>query len=303
MKRPALSTALFACHLGLIVFSTVAMLTILNRAPGAWLLQEPNATVMRIAWRFSGPLYVSLGALATLAFLRPRLGARRTALLFLAGAGIALGVELAGTTTGLPFGEYHYSTLLGPRILGLVPAPIPISWFYMLVGCLTIVARLVPAADDATARWRWAALAAALLVAWDFAMDPAMVRTAHWSWGAGQQFHAAGIPDWLADFFTRDRFYGMPLSNWLGWYVTGLVIARVMLVIVPPSIVRSDVATSRFPVLLYLANGIMPIALCLRDGLWWAAALGSIAMLVPATLAVAPLLSAPPHPRALRVQP
>jgi putative membrane protein len=291
MQRSRLSATLFAAHLALIAFSTVAMLTILNRSPGAWLMQEPNATVMRLAWRFSGPLYVTLGALAMLAFLAPRLGARRTTLVFLAGAGIALAAELAGTTTGLPFGEYHYSTLLGPRILGLVPIPIPISWFYMLVGCVTIVARLAPASDDAASRWRWAALAAAVLVAWDFAMDPAMVHTGHWSWGSGQQFHAAGVPSWIADFFTRDRFYGMPLSNWFGWYLTGLAIARVMLAIAPPSVVRSQVATSRFPILLYLANGVMPVALCLRDGLWWGAALGAIAMMLLAGLAIAPRLS------------
>jgi hypothetical protein len=40
--------------------------------------------------------------------------------------------------------------------------------------------------------------------------------------------------------------------------------------------------------MLYLANGVMPVALCLRDDLWWAAALGSVAMLVPAVLALRP---------------
>ena len=95
-----------------------------------------------------------------------------------------------------------------------------------------------------------------------------------------------GLPGWLQWFFTADAFYGMPVSNWLGWFLTATVIARVMLAIVPPAEVRDRVATSRFPMALYLANGVMPVALCLRDGFWWAAALGSAAMLVPAALAL-----------------
>ena len=43
----AVARALFAGHLGLILFSTVAFTTILNGPPGPWLQQEPNATIMR----------------------------------------------------------------------------------------------------------------------------------------------------------------------------------------------------------------------------------------------------------------
>ncbi len=286
-RRPGLAIGLFTAHVTLIAFSTTAMVTILSRPPGAWVLQEPAATVMRLGWRFSGPLYVLLGALAALAFLARALGARRALTLFVAGAGISLSAELIGTSTALPFGEYHYSSLLGYRVLGLVPFPIPVSWFYMLVGCLTIVSRRVRAADNAAARWRWAALAGAVLVAWDISMDPAMVRMAHWSWGAGQMFHDAGLPGWVSTFFSGNAFYGMPVSNWLGWYVTGTIIARVMLWVTPPSLVAERLGRSRFFVLLYAVNGIMPVAICLRHGLWWAAALGATAMLVPTALALA----------------
>jgi putative membrane protein len=272
----------------LIAFSTAAMLTVLNRPPGPWMQEEPTATIMRVAWRFSGPLYVSLGALAMAMFLWGRLGIQRTMLLFLAGAGIALGVELAGTATGLPFGEYHYSPMLGYRILGRVPFPIPLSWFYMLVGCLTIVARRARTGAEAVTKWRWAVLAALALVAWDVVMDPAMVRTGHWTWGTGESLRNSALLSPVADFFTRDAFYGMPLSNWLGWFLTGAVIARVMLAVVPPAIFATRVADSRIPVIIYLANGVMPVALCLRDGLWWPAIIGAAVMLIPAILALRP---------------
>ena len=96
----------------------------------------------------------------------------------------------------------------------------------------------------------------------------------------------SSLPAWLDAFFTRDVFYGMPLSNWLGWLVTATLIARIMLMMVPPTRVRDTMSHSTLPVVLYLANGIMPVALCLRDGFWWAAALGAAAMLIPAALAL-----------------
>lgn len=277
--------ALLSAHAALIAFSTLAMVTILAGPPGDWARGEPAATVMRVSFRFAGPTYVVLGALSALVFLAGAIGWRRAGLLAALSSALALGSELAGTATGLPFGEYAYSGMLGYRILGLVPFPIPISWFYMLVGSLAIVSRLRAPADGPRERWTWALLAGLLMVAWDIAMDPAMVQTGHWRWGDGSQFREAGLPGWIVSFFTRDIFYGMPLGNWFGWLLTATVIARVMVWIVPPAVVRGALAPSALPVLLYLANGVMPVALCIREGFWWAATGGALAMLTPAFLA------------------
>jgi putative membrane protein len=277
----------FGGHLALIAFSTAAMVTILAAPPGPWLQEEPNATIMRLSFRYAGPTYVALGAAAALLHLSGTTGWRAAWRLAVAAAAVSLGAELLGTSTGLPFGEYHYSELLGPRVLGRVPWPIPVSWFYMLTACLVIVARVRPAArDDGPTRWRWAMVAGLLLLAWDVSMDPAMVRTGHWAWGRGEMFRSAGVPGWIGAFFTRPMFYGMPLGNWFGWLLTGTIIARLMLSIVPPAVWSARVASSRLPVLLYLANGVMPVALCLREELWWPAAAGAAAMVVPATLAL-----------------
>jgi putative membrane protein len=203
--------------------------------------------------------------------------------LLAASTALALGAELAGTSFGLPFGDYAYSGLLGYRILGLVPFPIPVSWFYMLVGSLAIVSRLASPGRPVSA-WRWSSGAGLLMVGWDVSMDPAMVKTGHWLWGSGAMFRDR-LPQWMESFFTADAFYGMPLSNWVGWFVTATLIARVMLAIVEPRHWSGKVGRSPFPVALYVVNGIMPVALCLRDELWWAAALGAVAMLVPSLLA------------------
>ena len=276
---------LLGAHAALILFSTAAMLTVLSGSPPLDVTSEPAATIMRVSFAYAGPTYVILGTLAAIAFLVGRVGWRTAVIVAVAASALALAAEVVGTSVGLPFGDYAYSGLLGYRILGLVPFPIPLSWFYMLVGSLAIVARLSGSGTRRQARWRWALGAGLLMVAWDISMDPAMVKTGHWLWGSGEMFREAGLPGGLVAFFTADAFYGMPLSNWFGWLLTATLIARVMLVIIPPEMVRECIASSPFPIVLYLANGVMPVALCLRDGFWWAAAIGSTAMLVPALLA------------------
>jgi putative membrane protein len=240
---------------------------------------------MRVSFRFAGPTYVVLGALSAVAFLQGTTGRRSALLLAPIASALALGAELVGTSTGLPFGDYTYSGLLGYRVLGLVPFPIPLSWFYMLVGSLVIVARLGNAADGRRTRWLWALGAGLLMVAWDVSMDPAMVKTGHWAWGSGSMFRDAGLPGWLVAFFTGSAFYGMPLSNWFGWLLTATLIARVMLAFVPPTRVWASWSASSLPMALYLANGVMPVAICLRDGLWWAAVSGALGMVIPAAIA------------------
>ena len=65
-------------------------------------------------------------------------------------------------------------------------------------------------------------MAALVLTAWDVSMDPAMVSTTHWLWHLP---NAATEPA-LRRVFLAPLFYGMPLTNWLGWLLTGFIVAR-----------------------------------------------------------------------------
>jgi hypothetical protein len=96
---------LFAAHAGLILFSTAAMLTVLAGSPGLDLTSEPAATIMRVSFRFAGPTYVVLGALSAVAFLQGTTGRLSALLLAPIASALALGAELVGTSTGLPFGD------------------------------------------------------------------------------------------------------------------------------------------------------------------------------------------------------
>lgn len=59
-----------------------------------------------------------------------------------------------------------------------------------------------------------------------------------------------------------------------------------MLAVAPPSAFALRVSPAWLPVALYAVNGIMPIAMTARAGMWWAAGLGAVAMTIPVWLAV-----------------
>ena len=271
-----------AAHAALSLFSAYAFSTFLSGPPPAWLATPTNQRILAIGWTFGPATTVVLGALAGVLHATGRLGTRRALLLIIPSFALALTAEYLGTSTGYPFGPYSYSALLGYRIGGRVPFNIPTSWFFMLYASLAICGRLLPTKDDGRSKLVWAVVAGLVLTAWDVSMDPAMVRTNHWSW----HLTSPAEQTWVQRTFVSDLFYGMPLSNWLGWLLTGTVVARVMLAVVPPSQWAARVAPSNFPLVLYAVNGVLPIAICAKYGMWWAAGLGFLAMALPLALAV-----------------
>ena len=107
--------------------------------------------------------------------------------------------ELSGVATGRPFGHYTYSEKLGPK-LGGVPLLAAAAWA-MMSRPAWVVAGLVAGPHRRAAR---VALAAGALTAWDVFLDPRMAREGYWSWPQG------------------GRYEGIPASNFLGWFATGL---------------------------------------------------------------------------------
>jgi putative membrane protein len=116
----------------------------------------------------------------------------------LVGSAAALGfaTELAGVATGKPFGHYTYSSLLGRKVGG-VPLAAAAAWA-MMARPAWVVAGLVT-----RGRARRVVVAAYALTAWDVFLDPRMAREGYWSWPGG------------------GRYEGIPMSNFLGWLVTG----------------------------------------------------------------------------------
>ncbi len=116
---------------------------------------------------------------------------------------VGLAVEALGTATGFPFGEYRYGQRLGPMLLD-VPLLIPLAW------CMAAYPMLLMARRLATARWAVTLIGAWTITAWDLFLDPQMVGEGHWSF-ADPTPALPGSP-------------GIPLTNYAGWFLTGLLI-------------------------------------------------------------------------------
>lgn len=272
-----LATWALVVHLASNAISAVAFATFLVEPYPAWLNRPEFLGWLMFGLRFGGQITVVLGAVAGLAFAMRAIGTRPALAVFAVTFVVSLGAELCGTHFGVPFGAYAYTDRLGYKILDLVPFNIPASWFYMIVGCLAICARLLPARDDATSRWWWAFVSGALLTAWDVLLDPAMVKTYHWVWASPD---LAQAPAWQRVIGTP-FIYGMPLTNWLGWLLTGTLVSRAALAVVAPSAWAAGLAPWRFPLVLYGVNALLPLAICLRQGMVPAGVAGALLMGMP----------------------
>ena len=120
-----------------------------------------------------------------------------------AGGGFA--AEAVGLRTGLPFGDYSYAGTLGPELLG-VPAVVPLAWTMMAYPLLLAGRRL-------SRRFGWL-VAGYGLAAWDVFLDPQMVDDGHWRW-ADPTPALPGVR-------------GVPLTNYAGWLLVGVVMMAVL---------------------------------------------------------------------------
>ena len=293
-----IAVAALVGHALMLVLSGFAFATFLAPPTPGWLLTPENQRFAAMMFRFGGQTTVVLGAVAGIWHAASRLGWRNALGIFVVGFAISLTAELTGTTTGYPFGPYSYTEQLGYLIGGRVPFNIPTSWFFMLYASLAICGRVLTPSDSNGSRWRWAVIAAFVLTAWDVSMDPAMVGTTHWLW----HLAPGGETTLLRRIFLSGVFYGMPLTNWLGWLLTGCLVARAMLAIVPPSQWVARVSPTQLPLVLYAVNGVFPVLICVGRGMWWAVALGTAAMALPLYLAVRAGTRAAPSMRAADVR-
>ena len=169
---------------------------------------------------------IGLWLAAAIAAAFERHSATQVACMLVSGFGIALLFEYLGSAHGLIFGEYDYTDLLGPRAFG-VPVLIPAAWFMMLYPSWEIAGVLAP--KHRTAR---ALIAAAAMTAWDLSLDPRMVADGAWIWPTG------GV------------YFGIPLSNFAGWFVTATLIFAVWSLINRTQHVSSR-GISSLPILIY----------------------------------------------------
>jgi putative membrane protein len=171
---------------------------------------------------------------------------------------LAWSVEHIGETTGIPFGSYHYTDILQPQLLGIVPIPITCAWIMVAIGAWQLAQRLVKPASTTTTRsqywpfrlqiWLRLIIAATLVVGLDLQIETVATQiNPYWVWYDG------------------GPYYGVPTANFVAWWLVGLAMALVlqaMLVGQRPRPLRdtSPLLSQLFthiPALLYVLSSLM----------------------------------------------
>ena len=117
------------------------------------------------------------------------------------------------------------------------------------------------------------ALGSAALTAWDLFLDPQMVGEGYWVWAR------------------RGVYRGIPLTNYLGWFVTGLGVMALLEAALPPAATSTDADGALVGEYAYM--GVMEtigFARYFRDPV--VAVVGGLGMLPVAAAAVARKLGA-----------
>ncbi|MEJ6566890.1 MAG: carotenoid biosynthesis protein [Flavobacteriales bacterium] len=106
-------------------------------------------------------------------------------------------VEMLGTNTGFPFGEYSYSSILGPGLLG-TPFLIGVLWWVLLRSFNDVFSRI---SSNKTIISLATALGMLLL---DIFIEPVAIGLGFWEWQAAE----------------------VPLENYMAWFVLSFVFTR-----------------------------------------------------------------------------
>lgn len=156
-------------------------------------------------------------------------------------------MELWSTSFGIPFGKYSYTSLLGWKIFGKVPFWIPVSWFFMSLASWLLAHQILGKNRPVFLK---VLVGSALLLTWDFTLDPAMSQlTPFWVWEQSQNF-----------------VLHMPLRNLGGWFLTGCLIMTGYHLQLPrlPDLWKDK----DFALKYYGANLLLPVGFAVVAGLW-----------------------------------
>ncbi|MCZ2837333.1 carotenoid biosynthesis protein [Modestobacter sp. VKM Ac-2985] len=156
---------------------------------------------------------VLLGSAVSVSHAAVSRGVRTGAAVLVLVGVVAVLFEALGLRTGFPYGEYRYSDLLGPTLLG-VPFLVPLAWLMMAWPSWVLAARLTSQIRPGRRRAARVAVAAYVFAAWDVVLDPQLVQAGYWRWTYPEP-GLPGIPT-------------VPLTNLVGWLLAGLVLMTLL---------------------------------------------------------------------------
>lgn len=212
--------------------------------------------------------YVFLFLAVSLISATRLLGWRRTGLFFSITWGTAFLCEWSSVRTGIPFGRYHYTgTTVGQELyLSNIPFIAPLSYTFLLYAsyCLALFCLLPPSnqgephstktpepVKDSRIRISRPVLCltTCFFVLIDVVIDPVALRGDRWVLGRLYYYADPGI------------HFGVPLANYFGWVVVGLIALTVYDLLhrrlAPQTWIRFDSATGMLLLGCTLYHGML----------------------------------------------
>lgn len=111
--------------------------------------------------------------------------------------------ECIGVNTGILFGEYHYSDILGLKIAG-VPVLIGINWFIVMYSSGAAAEWMVKVFEGGTMKVKLLSrtslvvlLGGTLAVVLDWLMEPVCVMLGYWEWHDGGSIPVSNYQSWF----------------------------------------------------------------------------------------------------------
>ena len=190
---------------GLIGLWTLAMIML---PIAKWLLGDeiiPQAVSIALMFQFIAVFYI----------ISSVWGIKRALIILGIIALMTWAIETIGSTTGFPFGGYHYTDLLKPQVQN-VPLLVPLAWFMMLPSSWAVAHSII--GTSIYPRYRtvlFILMSGLAITAWDLFLDPQMVAWGFWRWE-------------LASDFNGLTYFGIPLVNYVGWLLTAILVTLVI---------------------------------------------------------------------------
>jgi uncharacterized membrane protein len=267
-------------HILSMAFGLAGLLLVLPNPDFIAALPDVGKTAFAWSMAGGGVVYMLLGMSAVAVYAYRTLGVWHCLGFMVPAIGLSLVSELLGTSTGFPFGHYHYLSGLGYKIAGLVPFTIPLSWFYIGFSAYIIArAGLETLAIPQALKYIGAiGFGSLLLTSWDFVLDPAMSQTT--------------VPFWVWE--QPGAFFGMPYQNFAGWFGTGAVFMTVATAIWRLKPVTLPTTQLGLPLAIYVGNFAFATITSVAAGIYIPIGLGLLLGIVPLAI-LYQMATAQPH--------
>lgn len=153
-------------------------------------------------------IFILILAIPVIFSLTNWLGFKKGLTIFLLLGGLSLGIEMVAIVTGIPYGNFQYSSTLGFHVFN-VPISVALAYLPILLGSFTLGNHILKSPTQLSNTL----LSAQINTAIDFLIDPVAVKARFWFWPDG------------------GFYYEVPLINFVGWLCTGFLYSQIFLVV------------------------------------------------------------------------